>query len=83
MTSRTNEIWGSQTSFTAAYTNGRKTGGNEVYDKSGNLVDKSTTTDIYDRWKFDAAGRNVETVKRWYRSVPTPTREKAAAARPR
>src|SRR5690606_29110946 len=53
MISRTNEIWGAEASFTASYTNGRKTGGNEIYDKSGNVVDKTTTSNKYDRWKFD------------------------------
>ncbi len=73
MTSRSSEIWGIEKSFSASYTNGRKTGGNEIYDKSGNLVDKTTTSNNYERWKFDAAGRNHETVMRWYQAVPAPS----------
>ncbi|MDM7924072.1 MAG: FG-GAP-like repeat-containing protein [Pyrinomonadaceae bacterium] len=75
MTERTNEIWGSEASFTASYTNGRKTGGNEIYDRAGNLVDKTTASNNYNRWRYDAAGRNHETVMRWYQSIPTPTRD--------
>ncbi len=75
MTSRVNHVWGDQADFTAAYLNGRKTGSgaNEIYDKAGNIVDKTTTANKYERWKFDAAGRNVETVMRWHTAVPAPS----------
>ncbi|MBX3290399.1 MAG: hypothetical protein KF855_13760 [Acidobacteria bacterium] len=72
MTHRTNNIWGEETSFWATYTNGRKDSGNEIYDKAGNIVDKTTAMNKYERWRFDAAGRNHETVMRWYQAVPSP-----------
>lgn len=72
MTGRTNETWGAQSTFTASYTNGRKTIGNEIYDKSGNLVDKTSGTNRYERWKFDEAGRNIETVYRWHTTFGSP-----------
>src|SRR5690606_14006050 len=73
MTARSNEVWGAEAAFGATYVNKRKQGGNEIYDNSGNVVDKTTASNKYERWKFDAAGRNNETVMRWYRPVPSPS----------
>jgi hypothetical protein len=56
MTARTNEVWGVEAAFSATYVNKRKQGGNEIYDNSGNVVDKTTASNKYERWKFDAAG---------------------------
>src|SRR5690606_29554811 len=72
MTERNNEVWGAETAFSETYINKRKQGGNEIYDNSGNVVDKTTASNKYERWKFDAAGRNNETVMRHYQPIPTP-----------
>jgi len=60
------DVWGGDGGFTASYINGRKQNSNELYDAAGNIVDKTTSATIYERWKFDAAGRNLETKMRWY-----------------
>jgi YD repeat-containing protein len=73
VTARTNEVWGAEAAFGATYVNKRKQGGNSIYDNSGNVVDKTTASNKYERWKFDAAGRNGEIVNRWYRPIPSPS----------
>ena len=73
ITSRGTGLWGASDGFTAAYINGRKQGSNEIYDAAGNIVEKPTSSTVYDRWKFDAAGRLVETVSRWYQGRPQQT----------
>lgn len=65
MTSRASAAWGEENDFTADYTNGRKTGGNEMYDAAGNLIDNTTSASnpaIFDRWTFDASGAVSEQV---------------------
>ncbi|NOT49244.1 MAG: hypothetical protein HOP17_16055 [Acidobacteria bacterium] len=66
MTARNTGIWGGSGGFAATYVNGRKQNSNEIYDASGNIVDKTTTSTVYERWKFDAAGRNSEVKMRWF-----------------
>lgn len=72
MTSRSTDVWGGDSGFTATYTNGRKQNSNEIFDAAGNIVDGTVTSTVYNRWKFDASGRNVETVMRWYQSASSP-----------
>ncbi len=43
--------------------------GNEIYDHAGNLVSNPTAGNVYDSWKFDAAGRNFETKMAWDESI--------------
>lgn len=73
MTSRTTSVWGEGGGFTASYTNGRKQNSNEIYDAAGNIVEVPTNATIYDRYKFDAAGRLVESVQRYYQGRPQQT----------
>jgi YD repeat-containing protein len=73
MTSRLTGVWGGGDGFYASYINGRKQNSNEIYDASGNIVDKTTSSTVYDRWKFDAAGRLVESATRWYQGAPQQT----------
>ena len=57
MTSRSASVWGGEpSSFTNTYVNGRKQGGNEIFDAAGNIIDKTTNALNYERWRFDAAG---------------------------
>ncbi len=72
MTSRSATVWGGDPlEFTASYANNKKTGGNEVFDFEGNVVDKTGDADHYTRWKFDASGV-VSEYKRAYQSHETP-----------
>ncbi len=61
MTSRSATVWGGEPlEFTASYANNRKTGGNEVFDFEGHIVDKTSNADNYTKWKFDASGSVTE-----------------------
>lgn len=73
MTSRGSDIWGNANGFSASYADGRKTSGNEVFDETGNIVDKTTSSTVYDRWAFDASGRLSGQVSRWYQGAPQQT----------
>ena len=72
LTERNTDVWGSGGGFAATYTNGHKDNSGEIYDAAGNIVDATTNSTNYKRWKFDASGRSVETAYRWYQSVPSP-----------
>ena len=72
LTERNTDVWGAGGGFAATYTNGHKDNSGEIYDAAGNVVDATTSSTIYKRWKFDASGRSVETAYRWYQSVPSP-----------
>ena len=61
MTARSNSVWGDEHGFTASYVNGRKQNSDEVYDAAGNIVDKTLSSTIYDRWTFDASARPART----------------------
>ena len=66
MTHRASSVWGgTPSSFTNTYLNGRKQNGNEVFDASGNTVDKTVAADVYDRWTYDAAGALTGYKKRY------------------
>lgn len=73
ITSRGTGVWGGGDGFTASYINGRKQNSNEIYDAMGNIVDKTTSSTVYDRYKFDAAGRSAESVQRYYQGAPQQT----------
>jgi YD repeat-containing protein len=77
ITQRNTGVWGSDGGFTANYTNGRKVQGlgepTLTYDAAGNLTDRATSSTVYDRWRFDSAGRNTETIMRWYQGGPQQT----------
>ncbi|MCC6328620.1 MAG: hypothetical protein IT174_08895 [Acidobacteria bacterium] len=69
LTSRETDVWGDEGGFSAAYANGRKLNGDEIYDNAGNLVSNPIATNTYDGWAFDASGRNVRTVMAWDESL--------------
>ena len=73
ITSRGTTVWGEEDGFTTSYVNGRKQNSNEIYDALGNIVDYTSTSTVYDRWKFDAAGQMAEAKRRWYQGAPTQT----------
>jgi len=57
MASRSSSVWGSEPyEFSGTYVNGRKQGGNEVFDLSGNILDKTLDSSNYERWSYDASG---------------------------
>lgn len=66
VTSRSTGVWGATSSFAASYTNDRKTGGTEIFDASGNVIDTTGGLYNYDRWTFDAAGRISDQASRKY-----------------
>jgi YD repeat-containing protein len=73
MTARGTGVWGNEDGFTATYQSGRKQNSNEIYDASGNIVDKTTSSNNYDRRKFDASGRLAETTIAWHSGAPQQT----------
>lgn len=73
ITSRGTTVWGEEDGFTTSYVNGRKQNSNEIYDALGNIVDQTTSSTVYDRWKFDAAGQMTESKRRWYEGAPQQT----------
>ena len=74
MTSRQTTYWGqSGNGFTASYVNGRKQNSNYIYDAMGNIIDATQSPTVYDRYKYDAAGRLTESVTRYYQGSPQQT----------